>query len=283
MSRIYQLGIVLLCLGASLGALAEEDGLSPAKRVERGANAVVLNVGTGVGTFQDIQVPMNTFTGARGNGVTDTAENLTHVGIPIYFSLGRDLTRSSEWRFRIVELDIMRMGASNGAPGTLSSGYSRLGLSSDLERNFTLQSVKLSAGAQVELRRSSFTNTAEAHFVDAAVLGTKLKLMKNSYALDLNVELAPVARFGYSSGGYLGGDYFAQSSARLGGGGVNFLLPIDQSVWLDFGVSTEIASVKIKDISQYRDFGLLADKRDHSPRTYTLTTNVAHLGFRKEF
>lgn len=261
----------------------EALGLGPILKTEKQPTGVFVTVGSGVGSFQDIQVPMNRRTGVRADGTTDAAENLTHMGLPIYGSLGFDTNASGSWRWRVFELTGMKMGAATGAAGTADASYSRLDLSSAVVRTEGFGNYKLVSTGQIELRRTGFNNTSESHFINAALVAGRMRLSRSKYSWEIRGEYAPIAHFGFSPRGFFGGSFFPGSTAKLAGGGTAALIPLQPGVWLEMGADTEIAKVSIADVSEYRGYGLAARNLDSSSRSYKLVTNTLHLGFRKEF
>jgi hypothetical protein len=261
----------------------EALGLGPTLKTENQPTGVFVTVGSGVGSFQDIQVPMNRRTGVRADGTTDAAENLTHMGLPIYGSLGFETNAGGSWRWRVFELTGIKMGAANGAAGTADATYSRLDLSSAMVRTAGFGHYKLTSTGQIELRRTGFNNTSESHFINAALVAGRMRLSRSNYSWEIRGEYAPIAHFGFSPRGFFGGRFFPGSSAELGGGGTTALVPLQRGVWLEMGADTEIARVSIADVSEYRGYGLAARNLDNSSRSYKLVTNTLHLGFRKEF
>ena len=258
-------------------------GPTPTVHAENRPTGVFLSVGSGIGSFQDIQVPMNQRTGVRADGTTDTAENLTHMGVPIYGSLGFDAPTDSSWRWRLFELSGIKMGAATGAPGTSDATYSRIDLSSSVVRTMGVGHYKLASTAQIAIRRTGFNNTSESHFINAGLVAGRMRLSRSNYSWEVRGEYAPIAHFGFSPRGFFGGSFFPGSSAQLAGGGTTVLLPLQRGVWLEMGADTEIAKVSIADVSEYRGYGLAARNLDNSGRSYKLVTNTLHLGFRKEF
>ncbi|MBM4251345.1 MAG: hypothetical protein FJ146_05200 [Deltaproteobacteria bacterium] len=282
MSRLF--GVICLALaGASAVARAQDFDYESILKAEPRSTGGYFTVSSGVGLFQDIQVPMNPRTGVRANGSTDKAENQTHLGIPIGLAIGQERALGAHWHVRPWEITGTKMGASNGAPGTNNATYTRLGLSSGLRRTWTAGAWQLDLGGHVELRRSAFGNAAESHFINATLLGSQLRLGSGNYSLEVGGEVAPKATFGYSPGGFFGGSPFPGSTAKLMGYSIVNALLIDRNVWIDLGLSTEMATVVIPDVSYYEGYGLAARNLDSSSRRYQLTTQTVRLGLRRLF
>jgi hypothetical protein len=282
LSRLIRV-ICLALAGVSAVARAQDFDYESILKAEPRSTGVYFTVGTGVGVFQDIQVPMNPRTGVRANGSTDKAEHLTHIGIPIAFSLGQERNVGTVWYLRPWEIMASKMGASNGASGTNNATYSRLGLRSALRRSWYLGAWQLDTGGNVELRRSAFGNAAEAHYINAALVGSQLRLGRGGYSLEIGGEIAPTASFGYSPVGFFGGSQFPGSIAKLMGYSATNSLMVDRNVWIDLGFASEIATVTIPDVSYYQGYGLSARNLDSSSRSYKLTTQTVRLGLRRLF
>ena len=282
MSRLFRLFFLALA-GVSVVARAQDFDYESMLKTEPRQNGVFFTVATGVGYFQDIQVPMNQRTGVRANGSTDSAEHLTHLGIPIAVSLGQERKFAGGWQLRPWEVMASKMGASNGAAGTNNATYSRLAFRSGLGHSWTLNTWQLDLGGNLELRRSAFGNAAEAHFINATLIGSQIRLGRGGYSLEIGGELAGNASFGYSPTGFLGGSQFPGSTARMMGYSVTNAFLLDRNVWLDLGFAAEVASVEIPDVSFYQGYGLSARNLDSSSRSYKLTTQTVRLGLRRLF
>lgn len=244
---------------------------------------VVAKAGTGVGVFQDIQVPVNERFQMRGDGKLTTEENADHAGFPFSIGLGA-VYRPGAVAYEILSVDALVMRASTGPTETQSSSYSRLGVTTGAKLYAPLGdewtgSLGLNAGA----RRSSFTNISSSHFVEAALVGGSVSVASKSYSLSLFGAYAPAARFGYSEDPVLGGETFDKSTARLWEAGVTAGFAIAPRVSLETGIEQEAARVTVDDLGEYGNFGLAVEDSRRPTRVYDLATTIVRFGLRKEF
>jgi hypothetical protein len=244
---------------------------------------VEVSGGTGLGSFQDIQVPFNEEANQRGDGTLVQDENQTHTGFPLMAGIGFSWQANDAIRWSLVSLDGLQMRASTGPSETQSSSYSRVDLGTKLDYSFGLGSLKANIGASAGLRRSSWSNVSSGHYVNAAMIEASAGLSGQSAAVEVYGGIAPVAHFGYSSAALFGGSDFKKSTASLNEAGAKVSFPLRPNVWLDTGVEREEAKVTIADVSEYNNFGLAVFNPDQPSRAYDLVTMVAKVGFRKAF
>jgi hypothetical protein len=245
--------------------------------------AVTLRGGSGLGIFQDIQVPMNDALGERGDGKVGGEENADHSGFPLLFGLGTSY-KSGNVTYNLGTLDAVTMRATTGPAETQSSSYTRLALSTGASYTGLLTgSWTGTAGLALGARRSSFTNISSSHFIEAATVGGQLGAATPSFGLTIAGAYAPLARFGYSEDGLFGGKAFKKSTASLAEAGVTASFVLAPKVFLDLGMEQELCHVTVDDTAEYGNFGLAVEESRHATRVYDLATTVMKVGFRKEF
>lgn len=245
--------------------------------------AVAVRAGTGLGVFQDIQVPANESAQMRGDGKLGAEENADHAGIPLYVGIGLNY-KADALKFDLVRLDALQMRATTGPSETQSSSYSRLEVGTAATYTLPVGAAwAVDFGVKAGARRSSFSNVSSAHYIEALVAGGSLALVSESFRLEAFAAAAPVARFGYTEESFLGGKAFSKSKASLAEGGVTAAFKIGPRVHLEAGLEQESANVTLDDVSEYNNFGLSVEDSRRPSRIYDLATSVLRVGVRKEF
>jgi len=265
------------------GSLSESASSSESSNDK--TTRIMMHGSTGVGVFQDIQVPINDEAGVRGDGTEIGQENADHMGIPLSAGLELRYHPNQSWIISVLGFDALQMRAASGPSETEEASYSRLDLGSNVRYFFPLGRTGLIAqtGLRAGARRSSFNNVSTSHFIDAALVGGSFGIGRNGTSFDVFGQVAPIATFGYSDNGILGGQQLKSSSATLSEVGSHFDYPLRRGVWLDLAAEREMAHVTIGDVSQYNAFGLNVLDAANPSRTYNLTTTLARIGLRKEF
>ncbi len=245
---------------------------------------VVVHGGTGIGSFQDIQVPVNEDYALRGDGTAAAEENLNHSGFLIQAGIGY-LVKRGDWSINALDFDAFQVKTSGGPAATQSSSYTRLNLQTVVKYHFLLGELNGYAGLKAGVRRSSFDNVSSAHYIDSALVGGLVGLAGEFHSLELAAATAPIAKVGYSEDGMFGGKTFKRSAASLGEFSVVYSYALRENVWLDLGFEDEIAHVQIDDVNEYNDlgYGLNVVDTTRPNRTYNLTTTAARIGVRKQF
>lgn len=258
---------------ASLSALACESAL-----------AVTVHGASGVGTFQDIQVPYNEYYEMRGDGTAVQEENIGHQGLLLNAGIGKEIS-SGRWLFQAFEFDAMQIKSSGGPAATQASSYTRLNLESAATYRFSLGGLKASSGLKGGLRRSSYNNVSSAHYIESVLVGLAAGLTGEFHALNASLAVAPMTRFGYSEDGMFGGKEFQKSKASLFEVAALYSYTLQDNVWLDLGLSQESARIEIEDVNEYNELGYSLSVLDSSnpTRSYSMSTVAARIGFRKAF
>lgn len=244
---------------------------------------VTARANTGVGVFQDIQVPINENFRVRGDGTATGEENADHAGIPMSAGIGFAI-RSGNLSYDVVDFDALDMRATSGPAETKSSSYSRLQLTTGVSYSLPLAyGFTGSAGLNTGVRRSSFNNVSSSHYLESLIVGGSIGLKTTGFGVTLTGVFAPKARFGYSDADVLGGHAFAKSTASMSQIAAIIAFPIGPRVYLDTGIEQESVHVTIDDVNEYGDFGLSVQDSRRPTREYDLATSVVRFGLRKEF
>ncbi len=273
---LVQLGTPTSGLSARLKASKEAPAPEDGTRVEA-------RVGSGLGVFQDVQVPINNDTNVRGDGKAAQQENQDHVGLPLLAGIG--MVRRAGAMTYDFGVDAMFMRATTGPAETQSSTYSRVELGGGAELEFPLFGLMGNAGAGAGIRRSVFANVSNGHYLQSALIKGAIGVASarsDGWRLDGTFNYAPVARFGYYAGTMFGGDPFKNSKASLMEIGLETKIHLRDELWLELGFTREVAKVTIDDTTEYGGFGL-AVSPERETRAYDLVTTVARVGVAKKF
>ncbi len=248
------------------------------------AFAVTVHGGTGVGAFQDIQVPYNETYEMRGDGTAVQEENIGHSGLLLQAGLGKESQRG-RWLWQVIDFDAMQIKSSGGPAATQAASYTRLNFQSAMTYRFAVGDMLGSTGLKAGVRRSSFNNVSSSHYIESVMVGLTAGLTGQAHAFEGSLAVAPVARFGYSEDGMFGGKEFKNSKATLFEASAQYSYVLREGVWLDLGLGQETAHVQIGDVNEYNDlgYGLSVEDSTRPTRTYDLTTVAARLGVRKIF
>jgi hypothetical protein len=248
------------------------------------AQAVTVHGGSGVGAFQDIQVPYNEQYEMRGDGTAVQEENIDHSGLLLEAGLGKD-TQSGHWLWQIADFDAMQIKSSGGPASTQAASYTRFNLQTGVSYNFALGNMLASTGVKGGVRRSSFNNVSSSHYIESVLVGLTAGLTGHAHALEASAAVAPMTRFGYIEYGMFGGTEFQKSKSSLFEASVQYSYNLRESVWLDVGLDQETAKVEIEDVREYNDlgYGLSVEDTTRPTRSYDLNTVAARVGVRKTF
>jgi hypothetical protein len=238
---------------------------------------------TGFGLFQDIQVPVNEVAGVRGDGKTAAEENATHAGILLGGSIG--ISYRHESILYESSFDVMQMNSASGPAETQSSSYNRMSLATGAKYLLKLSSYQSFIGTSVAVRRSSFNNVSNGHYIEAILIDLNIGIAREkNWSLQANAGTAPTAHFGFNTGKGFRGERFQNSSTKLSHFGLlNSYNVAGSSTWIDLGLEQERATVVIGDVNEYDNFGLSVTPTSQSARAYDLATTSVTVGFRKLF
>lgn len=238
--------------------------------------------GSGLGIFQDIQVPINEFDETRGDGSAIAEENKDHVGLPLFVGLGYRRSLDNI-RFDLASIEGTQIRSTSGPSATQSSSYTRIELSSGASYSFKLGYTDMWMGARAGIRRSFFSNVSNSHFVESGIFRLATGLERGSFGISGFFGFAPVSRVGYSSEGFTGGKYFKKASATVSEAGITAALKLKENTYFDLGIEQESIAMSIDDIMEYNGFGLNVSPALQTSREYQLSTIIAKAGFRKLF
>lgn len=236
---------------------------------------------TGFGSFLDLQVPINRDYNVRADGRKIGEENAKHRGMAIGGRLASGF-RAKNWHVWPLRVSLLHLTAMDGPPETLSAGYNRVDLGSQIETALSLGLLRILASGEVGLRRTDFSNGSSSHYVSSIPLGLGLKLVSSRWSLRGYAHSAAQSAFGFSQSLLFGGASVAGSSSTLNDVGGQAEIRLSPAAWLTFGAEQENVRVQIPDVRAYEAFGLVV-KDPRKTRDYVLTTSIFTLGIRKDF
>ena len=270
----------LICALFALSSAAMAKPLIREAR-EESENGVEGRAGSGIGTFQDIQVPLNEQVGVRADGHNVSEEGATHVGIPVW--VGLSATRRSGALSYQLGLDALRLSASSGPTDTQSATYTRFDATASVRYAFNVLGLRAALGGGAGVRRSVFSNVSNGHYFQAPVVSGNASLGGRDLSVTLSGAYAPTAAFGYYDGSMFSGDAFKKRKTSLSEVALSSSYLIREDVFLDFGLSREAAQVTIEDVAEYDAFGLQVSPTAEVSRSISVATTIARIGFHKSF
>jgi hypothetical protein len=244
--------------------------------------AFLFRAGSGVGVFQDVQVPVNEEANLRSDGKLIEEESANHFGFPVWAGIGY-AARRGNLSADLLSFEALQMRATTGPAATQSASYTRVALGSSVRWSFPLFSGKGSAGMRAGLRRSGFNNVSSAHYAESLLVGGGFGFIGSGWSTDLSGSISPVSRFGYSEDNFLGGQAFKKSKSTVSDVAWTTSFLVYPRVWLETGIEREAVAATIDDVSEYDAFGLTVGATAAPTRSLSLSTTMARLGIRKEF
>lgn len=243
---------------------------------------IEFSAATGYGVFQDIQVPANPYEDKRIDGRTAGLENADHTGVPLAASLGLRFGElpDNTWA---TDLSYLIMQASTGPVETQSATYRRIEVASELRTTLGQGRWRPSLVAQGALRRSEFANVSTGHMVDAMILRGGVGLWSRTHQAEAFAGASPLATLAYDDGKSWTGKRFDNAEAQLTEVGVRYAYHITERVALDANLAQEQVQIKIRNLDDYRAFGLYVAPETKGSRSYIQSTSVLRLGFSKNF
>lgn len=255
------------------------------KSEDRSGPTIGFQAGTGFGIFQDVQVPLATnekYEEMRGDGKSVGEENADHMGTPLYAGLSLQVGDPGRLRYE-AEVSHLMMRATSGPAETQSASYARSNLAGGARYAFGRGSFRPTVAAHAILRRSSFNNVSNGHYVNARMLRGGIGLWSEALSVEAYASYAPYTEFGFNSGrGFLGGKPFDNGSASMSELGLLYSHKIHEAVWIDLGVEQEIVRATLGRVGDYSSLGL-AVAAPSAKREYELVTSTARIGVRKQF
>lgn len=255
------------------------------KSEERSGPTIGFQAGTGFGVFQDVQVPLATRESQeemRGDGKSVGEENADHMGTPLY--AGLELQAGDPGRLSYeAEVSHLMMRATSGPAETQSASYARSNLAGGARYAFGRGAWRPTVAAHAILRRSSFNNVSNGHYIHASLLRGGVGMWSEALSLEAYASYAPYTEFGYNSGrGFFGGKPFENGSSSMSELGLLYSHKIHEAVWIDLGVEQEIVQATLGRVGDYGSLGLTV-AAPSATREYELVTSTARIGVRKQF
>lgn len=238
--------------------------------------------GTGLGLFQDIQVPVNEIDEVRGDGSAIGDENQNHFGIPLFAGIGYR-SYSGNVVYDALVLEGTHIRAASGGSQSQSASYTRLDLGSAARYYFQSGKTGLWLGIRAGLRRSFFNNISDSHFVESGILRTSSGYQRGSFAVTGFFGYAPLSRVGYTAEGFTGGAFFETAKAQVSEIGITSSFKISPDALIDLSVEQEAIRMRINDIMEYNGLGLTVTPAKQNNRDYNLSTVMMKVGIRKLF
>jgi len=268
------------------GVLAQGSGVSTRSASAKGVSdsGFQFSIGTGLGLFQDMQVPESSMPGIRADGTRTQVENADHLGFPIAGTFGGEL------RFGRLSYDAslaaLYMPSIEGPPQSSFAAYGRFNLGAGLTARLAPQwSSKPWVAGHGMVRKSVFTNVSSGHYLNSAVgrisAGANLAVGWN---LEVYGGRAPVTSFGYVSG--VGSGVFPGSEASLWEAGGRISFHATRRIQFDFSADEEAIDVVLPNMEEgYRSFGLAVAPTYGEPiqRSYQLRTRIFKIGYTRSF
>jgi len=289
--RVYHLLTVfvpvsILLVSFSGSSLAEETDpglrIRSVKILPPSDEGVYAYGGSGLGLFQDIQVPVNEIDEVRGDGSAIGEENQNHFGIPLFAGIGYRTDQGS-FVYDTVALEGTYVRASTGSSANQAASYTRLELSSAARYYLQENKIGLWFGMRGGIRRSFFNNISDSHFVESGILRVSAGFQRRDFAVTSFFGYAPLSRVGYTAEGYTGGAFFKTASAQVSEAGITTSFKISPNALFDIGLEQESIRMKINDIMEYNGLGLTVTHAKQNERDYTLSTVMMKVGVRKLF
>jgi hypothetical protein len=239
---------------------------------------------SGAAEYQDLQLPIATWDGRRGDGSRVEAASSPHAGIPV----GARLTlgwKEGFWK-SAMGIDGMLISSLVGSPQTSRSTYQRFEMTgkSSASMRVSRLSGMLSLGGGLALRRSLYRNVNSGHYVDSVLPAVAFDYQGDRGIL-VGISLASSAKSlaGYDTGDGIGRGHIAGSSAHVSEYTARLGYRLNPGLILEASAARENVRVEIPQNAAYRGFGLVVAPWDEGPRTVELPTTSFTLGFRRDF
>lgn len=248
--------------------------------------------GTGLGQFQDIQVPIDPQLGTRIDGRPVSKENTDHMGMPlflsgesVYQSRVESQRNSDSISWSIIRGSILTMKAGSGPDDTINSSYSRFTIGTALgfgTGGIGFGTVRTHWSAILDYRRSTFGNISSAHFIESPMTTLQADMSWRTFALLINSGVGIQPKFGFSQELFWGGKELPSSRASIQSTELCASWIVSQNSTFDLGFDYEGAAVTVSDAGDYADFNLSTDGLT-APRAYQLGTWISKIGFQHYF
>ncbi len=281
MSVIFIPSLMAATYGEGPNPYSPPTHLSLREQAATQPTGLTLDVGTGMGRYQDLQPPMSTGEG-RVDGSKTVYDSSPHTGPLLSGRFGWN--HLNNFGRQYVGLNGMRMSAIPSSDITSrGSSYARISLDGGADWVIANGLSVLSSG---ELRRSMFRNTDSGHYIDSIILRTGLTQNISNYSLSATVGAAPLTQFGYmqhSDTGSSGG--LAATASSLYEWSLAAAWAPMRDASLSIGHRHEVVAADVSNIRAYRNLGLnVADEPNQpSTRHYRLSTMSLTIGAKRLF
>jgi hypothetical protein len=293
--RTVAISIALICVGSTwashLEALPPKQSSNrtsvnpkpkPTLPVANPANiTVTVALESGIGSYQDIQLPASTAPGFRADGRRIGIENTTHIGIPIKGSF--EVASGSASQSLYAEANIMQIASLVAPAEVADSQYDRVEGNLGYRFGTVLgNAMQLKLIASAGYRQSRFHTISAGHYMTTFIprVGAGLQFNREwSAAASVGVGIQP--RFGYSDGEI--SRVFESSIADLTHyeGGIRYAL--DEAAAIAIGFELENSTVTISNTEEYSSLGLTVARDFNTERNYRLSTAVGFLRLEKRW
>jgi hypothetical protein len=266
-------------------ALAQSPDVSSEKKpvLTKSSSAfrVVASLESGIGAYQDIQLPAGSLRGFRADGRRIGIENVNHVGVPVRG--GFQIEYGTYLRNIFADFNLMRMTSLVSPREVSDSQYDRTEANFGGKwgaRLFGVSSVSVSA--IMGYRKTEFQNISNGHYVESVLPRLGIGLNPNArWNLDLRGGMGIQPRFGYDNGVEAG--LLKSSIARLAHVDSSIKYRITSSAAIALGVEYEAADIRLQDTEDYAQLGLTIAPEISNFRNYQLKTTIAMIKLEKRF
>jgi hypothetical protein len=263
-----------------IAALMVLVGVAPETRSE--ASQLALQAKSGLGVFQDIQLPYHEIAGVRLDGTNTAFENTDHVGFPLGIELASELSYLKSYRV-LSRLEFIHMTSLSGNPETSHTAYSRYGLGITNLKQFPDHPFPFGLGLGLHVRRTNFENISSKHYLDSLFPTLHIHVFfGETWYSECDISLASISSFGFSSDALPGGA-LKDTTSDLISLKLQLVHNLSTQADLRFGIEAESASVFIPTIAAYQDFGLNLPSYAQDERSYNLSTKIYSVGLVKKF
>ena len=236
---------------------------------------------SGLGSFRDIQIPINRYFDMRADGRRIGAENEAHMGLVLGGQVG-PIWQLRNIKLRPFSVSLVRMTAISGPSETLNSSYNRLTLDSKMEWVVSLGRPSLTIEFGAGFRRSEFSNTSSGHYVASIPVGFGLGFGFPHWLIKGFGHYGLQNQVGYSESLFFGGGALKGATADLTDFGIMGEVRLTSAAWLELGIEQESARIQIPNVKTYEEFGFEIEDPKRK-RDYNMTTSSLTVGVRKTF
>ena len=289
LSLKYGIGLLsFLLLGLGFAPLGQAQSVrkNKSKKISKKSihqnDGFALNLGVGLGSFQDIVVLDDDRLQLASEDAVQTATQ-THTGVPLHVGMVYDKRYSRG--LNDVRVDYLYMNkvdrpvAGRGNNPT----YNRFELSGGTRLELGKQRYRGAGIARMGARRVTYSNLSSAHYLDAVIpkIGVGL-ISKKSYSFELTYGHSIYSKFGFNDGnGFAGEALTAESSLQEIGFKADFFLT--RLANLGFSVVNEMVQVTMQDARVYNDYGFNLSSPAAQPREYQLTAMTLLMNFSRSW